>query len=115
MTEEPRIEETVTSEEKLEETVVDAKTERSIADELAKMGAQVAAAAKTAWESEERRKLQHEVTTGVQRFGQELTTALTKATESEAPVTDTSAGETVVVAETPVVPDVTGDEETPVA
>ncbi len=172
MTEEPRFEETVTGEEKLEETVVDAKTERSIADELAKMGAQIAAAAKTAWESEERKKLQHEISTGVQRFGQELNTAVTKAAESEqakelktratrvaedvqktdvveevrkgilvgleainrelgkllerleskpgevetvAPVTDTSDGETVVVAETPVVPDAQGDEEKPVA
>lgn len=172
MTEEPRFEETVTGEEKLEETVIDAKTERSIADELAKMGAQIAAAAKTAWESEERKKLQTEITTGVQRFGQEVTATVSKVAESEqakelktratkvaeeaqktdvveevrkgilvgleainrelskllerletkpgevetvAPVTDTSGGETVVVAETPVVPDVTGDEEQPVA
>jgi hypothetical protein len=173
MTEEPRVEET--GAEKVEETVVDAKDERSIADELAKMGAQIAAAAKSAWESEERRKLQGEITTGVQRFGQEMTSAISKATDSDqakeiktratkvaedmqkadvveevrkgilvgleainrelgkllerletkpeaeqaveavAPVTDTSAGETVVVAETPVVPDVTGDEEQPIA
>jgi type II secretory pathway component PulF len=175
MTEEPRFEETVTREEKLEETVIDAKSERSIADELEKMGAQIAAAAKTAWESEERKKLQTEISTGVQRFGQELNTMVSKASESDpakdlktratrvaedvqktdvveevrkgilvgleainrelskllerleskpeteqsveavAPVTDTSLGETVVVAETPVVPDVTGDEEKPVA
>lgn len=173
MTEEPRVEET--GAENVEETVVDAKDERSIADELAKMGAQIAAAAKNAWESEERKKLQGEITTGVQRFGQEMTSAISKATDSDqakeiktratkvaedmqkadvveevrkgilvgleainrelgkllerletkpeaeqvveavAPVTDTSAGETVVVAETPVVPDVTGDEENPVA
>jgi hypothetical protein len=139
------------------------------------MGAQIAAAAKSAWESEERKKLQSEITTGVQRFGQEMTTAINKATDSEqakelktratkvaedmqkadvveevrkgilvgleainrelgkllerletkpeaeqvveavAPVTDTAAGETVVVAETPVVPDVTDDEEKPIA
>jgi hypothetical protein len=175
MTEEPRVDETVTGEEKLDETVVDAQTERSIADELAKMGAQIAAAAKTAWDSEERKKLQSEISTGAQRFGHELSAAVTKATESDqakelktratkvaedvqktdvvdevrkgilvgleainrelgkllerletkpeaeqaveavAPVTDTSAGETVVVAETPVVPDVMGDEEEPVA
>jgi hypothetical protein len=175
MTEEPRVEETVTGEEKLEETVIDAKSERSIADELAKMGAQIAAAAKSAWESEERKKLQGEITTGVQRFGQEMTSMVSKATESEqakelktratkvaedvqktdvvdevrkgilvgleainrelgkllerletkpeaeqvvdavAPVTDTSAGETVVVAETPVVPDVASDEDKPAA
>lgn len=163
MTEEPKVEETMGGE---------TTTERSIADELAKLGQQLAAAAKTAWESEERRKLQNEITTGVQRFGQEISTAVNKAAESEqarefktratrvaedvqktdvvdevrkgilvgleainrelgkmlermepkageaevvAPVTDTSAGETVVVAETPVVPDVTPDEENPVA
>lgn len=172
MTEEPKVESTVTEDETLEETVVDAKSERSIADELARMGAQIAAAAKTAWESEDRKKLQSEITTGVQRFGQEFTTMVTKAADSDqakefktratkvaedvqkadvveevrkgilvgleainrelgkllerleskpgeaetvAPVTDTSGGETVVVAETPVVPDVTGDEEQPVA
>ena len=172
MTEEPRAEETVTGEEKLEETVLDPKGERSIADELARMGAQIAAAAKTAWESEERKKLQGEITTGVQRFGQEMTSVVNKATDSEqakeiktratrvaedvqkadvveevrkgilvgleainrelgkllerleskpeaveavAPVTDTSEGETVVVAETPIVPDVAGDEDKPVA
>lgn len=172
MTEEPKVEGTVTGEEKLEETVMGAESERSIADELARMGAQLAAAAKTAWESEERRKLQQEITSGAQRFGQELASAVTKATESEqakelktkatkvaedvqktdvveevrkgilvgleainrelgkllerleskpeaedvveavAPVTDATGGETVVVAETPVVPDAPGDEET---
>jgi hypothetical protein len=163
MTEEPKVEETKTE---------DTSTQRSIADELARLGAQLAAAAKTAWDSEERKKLQTEITTGMQRFGQELSTAVTKASESEqakefktkavkvaedvqktdvaeevrkgllvgleainrelgkllerletkpgeaevvAPLTDTAGGETVVVAETPVVPDITGDDETPVA
>ena len=83
MTEEPRAEETVAAEELLEETVLNAKSESSIADELARMAQQLAAAAKTAWESEERKKLQAEITTGVQRFGQELSAAVNKATESE--------------------------------
>jgi hypothetical protein len=163
MTEEPKVEETTTEE---------STTQRSIADELAKLGVQLTAAAKTAWDSEERKRLQAEITTGMQKFGQELSTAVTKASESDqakefktkaakvaedvqntdvveevrkgllvgleainrelgkmlerleskpgaaevvAPVTDTSAGETVVVAENPVVPEVTPDEETPVA
>jgi hypothetical protein len=161
MTEEPKVEETVSEEP---------QTEGSIADELARLGQQLATAAQKAWDSDERRRLQNEITTGVQRLGQELSTAVSKATESEqakelktratrvaddvqktdvieevrkgllvgleainrelgkmlermeptageaevvAPVTDTAAGETVVIAETPVVPDVTPDEENP--
>ncbi len=159
MTEEPKVEETVSEEP---------TAERSIADELAKLGQQLATAAQKAWDSDERRRLQNEVTTGVQRFGQELSGAVNKAAESDqakefktratrvaedmqktdvieevrkgllvgleainrelgkllermestpgesevvAPVTDTAAGETVVVAETPVVPDVTTPDE----
>lgn len=172
MTEEPKVDETLGGEATSEETTTATETERSIADELAKLGQQLATAAKTAWESEERRKLQGEITTGVQRFGQEIGAAVSKATESDqakelktratkmaddvqktdvvdevrkgilvgleainrelgkllerleskpgeaevvAPVTDTSAGETVVIVETPVVPDVMPDEENPVA
>jgi hypothetical protein len=163
MTEEPKVEETVSEEP---------QAERSIADELAKLGQQLAAAAQKAWDSDERRRLQNEITTGVQRLGQELSGAVGKAADSEqakelktratkvaedvqktdvieevrkgllvgleainrelgkmlermepkteaaevvAPVTGAAAGETVVVAETPVVPDVAPDEETPVA
>lgn len=58
------------------------KVERSIADELGKLGQQVASAAKAAWESEERRKLQAELTRGVEQFSQELSATLDKATES---------------------------------
>ncbi len=162
MTEEPKVEEPV---------VEEPQAERSIADELAKLGQQLATAAQKAWDSDERRRLQTEITTGVQRFGQELSGAVNKAAESDqakelrtratkvaddmqktdvieevrkgllvgleainrelgkllermeskpgeaevvAPVTDTAAGETVVVAETPVVPEVPPDEENPV-
>ncbi len=56
MTEEPKVEETMAGDATSEET----KTERSIADELAKLGQQLAAAAKTAWDSEERKRLQTE-------------------------------------------------------
>jgi hypothetical protein len=161
MTEEPKVDETMGAE---------SKTERSIADELARLVEQLAAAARTAWESEERKRMQTDIMTGMQKFGQELTAAVNKASESEqarelrtratkvaedvqktdvveevrkgilvgleavnrelgkvlermetkageaevvAPVTDIAEGETVVVAETPVVPEVTPDEETP--
>ncbi len=59
------------------------KVDRNIADELGKLGQQVANAAKAVWESEERRKLQAELTRGVEKFSQELTTTLDKAAESE--------------------------------
>ena len=161
MTEEPKVDETMG-----EQT----KTERGIADELTKLAQQLTTAAKTAWDSEERKRLQNEIMTGMQRVGQELTTAINKAAESEqakelktratkmaedvqktdvadevrkgiligleavnrelgkllermepkagetevgAPGTGTSADETVVVAETPVVPDTATDEEYP--
>lgn len=163
MTEEPKVDETIN-----EETA----TEHRISDELARLGQQLTSAARTAWESDERRKLQGEITSGMQRLSQEISSAVSRANESEqakelrtraakvaedvqktdvadevrkgilvgleainrelgkllerleskpgeaevvAPVTDTAAGETVVVAETPVVPDVTPDEENPVA
>jgi hypothetical protein len=164
MTEEPKVDETTTEEP--------TTTERNIADELTKLGQQLAAAARTAWESDERKRLQNDIATGVQRFGQEISATASKAVESDqakelktratrvaddiqktdvveeirkgllvgleainrelgkllermepragesevvGPVTDTAGGETVVVAETPVVPDVTPDEENPVA
>ncbi len=47
------------------------KVDRNIADELGKLGQQVANAAKAVWESEERRKLQAELTRGVEKFSQE--------------------------------------------
>ncbi len=59
------------------------KVDRNIADELGKLGQQVANAAKAVWESEERRKLQAELTRGVEKFSQELSTTLDKAAESE--------------------------------
>lgn len=74
MTEEPKVEETIEDEPKIE---------RTIADELARLGEQLAAAAKSAWENEDRKKLQAEITTGVQRFGQEISDAVNKAAESE--------------------------------
>lgn len=60
------------------------KAVRSIADELNKLGTQVADAIKAAWESEDRKKLQTEIAEGVQKFGAQVTEALDKASESEA-------------------------------
>ncbi len=160
MTEEPKFDETTTS-----TTTEETKTERNIADELARLGQQLSAAAKSAWESEERKRLQGEIMNGVQRAGQEINAAVNKASEHEqvqqlrtkavkvaedvqktdvadeirkgilvglqainremgkllerleskpgetevGPVTDTTGGETYIVAETPVVPDMASD------
>jgi predicted TIM-barrel fold metal-dependent hydrolase len=59
------------------------KVDRNIADELGKLGQQVASAAKTVWESEERRKLQTELTRGIEKFSEELSATLDKAAERE--------------------------------
>ncbi len=46
--------------------------EKNIADELNKLGKQVADAIKAAWESEDRKKLQNEITEGLQKFGDQI-------------------------------------------
>lgn len=79
MTEEPKVEETMGETPMSEEP----GTERNIGDELEKLGQQLAKTAKAAWESDERKKLQSEITTGVQRFGQEISEAFEKATTSD--------------------------------
>ena len=56
---------------------------RSIVDELSKLGQQMATAIKAAWESDDRKKLQAEILDGLQKFGDEVTEALDKAGESE--------------------------------
>lgn len=84
MTEEPQVEETMGGDAMGGDATSDEKTtERSIADELARLGQQLAAAARTAWESDERKRLQNEITNGVQRFGQEISAAASKAVESD--------------------------------
>jgi hypothetical protein len=60
------------------------KAEKSIVDELNKMGQQVADAIKAAWESDDRKKLQNEITEGLQKFGDQVTDAAKKASESDA-------------------------------
>ncbi len=56
---------------------------RSIVDELSKLGQQMATAIKAAWESDDRKKLQAEILDGLQKFGDEATEALDKAGQSE--------------------------------
>lgn len=59
------------------------REERAIVNELEKLGKQLIGAAKAAWESEERRKLQDEIATGIQKFGKEIGVTLEKAGDSE--------------------------------
>ena len=56
---------------------------RTITDELAKLGKQMADAIKAAWESDDRKKLQTEIVDGLQKFGDEVTEALDKAGQSD--------------------------------
>lgn len=58
--------------------------EKSVSGELSRLGRQVAEAIGTAWESEDRRRLQTEVTQGLENFGNEVSEALRKASESDA-------------------------------
>jgi hypothetical protein len=58
--------------------------EKTISGELNRLGKQVAEAINKAWESEDRKKLQTEVTTGLESFGSQVSDAMRKASESEA-------------------------------
>lgn len=58
--------------------------EKSVSGELSRLGRQVAEAIGTAWESEDRKRLQTEVTQGLENFGNEVSEALRKASESDA-------------------------------
>jgi hypothetical protein len=58
--------------------------EKSISSELSRLGKQVADAINTAWQSEDRKKLQSEVTSGLDSFGAQVSDAMRKASESDA-------------------------------
>jgi hypothetical protein len=58
--------------------------EKTISGELTRLGRQVAEAINTAWESEDRKKLQAEVTTGLESFGAQVSDAMRKASETDA-------------------------------
>ncbi len=60
------------------------RAERSVTEELSKLGKQFAQTIRAAWESEDRRKLQKEIAEGLQKLGQQLNEAFEKASESEA-------------------------------
>jgi hypothetical protein len=56
---------------------------KTISGEFSRLGQQVAEAIGKAWESEDRKKLQAEVTTGLESFGAQVSEAMRKASESE--------------------------------
>jgi hypothetical protein len=58
--------------------------EKSISSEFARLGKQVADAINVAWQSEDRKKLQAEVTSGLDSFGAQVSEAMRKASESDA-------------------------------
>ncbi len=60
------------------------RSETSIADELDKMGRLVAQAVRSAWESEDRKKLTAEVVEGLRKFSDQVSTTAQKASESDA-------------------------------
>jgi len=60
------------------------RTPSAITDELSKMGKLVAQAFQSAWESEDRKKLEAEFTEGLRKFSDEVTTAAKRAGESDA-------------------------------
>ncbi len=59
------------------------RPEKNIADELNRLGKQIADTIKAAWESDDRKKLQTEITEGLQKFGEQVTEATKKAGESD--------------------------------
>jgi hypothetical protein len=58
--------------------------DKSISSELSRLGQQVADAINAAWASEDRKKLQSDVTVGLRSFGDQVSEAMRKASESEA-------------------------------
>jgi hypothetical protein len=60
------------------------RTPATITDELSKMGKLVAQAFQSAWESDERKKLEAEFSEGLRKFSDEVTAATKKANESDA-------------------------------
>lgn len=71
-------------------------SERSVADEMALLGRQVADAVKSAWESDERKRLQADLAEGVERFGQEVKSAADRFGESETAAELRSRGEKAI-------------------
>ena len=61
----------------------ESQSEKTIVEELSKLGKQMADALRAAWESEDRKKLQAEIIEGMQQFGNEVGAAARKAGESD--------------------------------
>ncbi len=59
------------------------KVEKNIADELGKLGKQAADTIKAAWESDDRKRIQSELTEGLQKFGNDISQAVQKVSEGE--------------------------------
>jgi len=57
--------------------------ERSVAGEFNKLGKQFVTVIRTAWESEDRKRVEQEIVDGLQKFGDEITGVLQKAADSE--------------------------------
>jgi hypothetical protein len=74
----------------------ESKHERSVSDELNKLGQQFSEVIRTTWESEDRKRIQGEIIEGLQRFGNEVTGALNKVAESDTGKQVTSQTEKVV-------------------
>lgn len=71
--------------------------EKGISSELSRLGKQVADAINVAWQSEDRKKLQAEVTSGLDSFGAQVSEAMRKASESDAATQIRDETEKVVV------------------
>jgi uncharacterized protein with ACT and thioredoxin-like domain len=61
----------------------EAKQERSVSDEISQLGKQFSEVIRTAWESDDRKRIQGEIIEGLRRFGDEVTEALQKVAESD--------------------------------
>ena len=61
----------------------ESKHERSVSDELNKLGQHFSEVIRTTWESEDRKRVQGEIIEGLRRFGDEVTGALNKVAESD--------------------------------
>ncbi len=67
-----------------EEAKTASAEERTVVEELSELGRQLGTAFKSAWESEERRKLQQEISEGLDALGDQFEEAVRTARESEA-------------------------------
>jgi hypothetical protein len=72
------------------------REEPNVAEEFTRLGKQFMEVIRTAWESDDRRRIQADVVTGIQKFGDEITEALQKAADSETGKQFAAKGERVM-------------------